>query len=72
MSEGREPAVIGLEGVAAYLKINHNEVSRMLRAGELASWRQGKHWRVSIAACDRWIAEQEEAYAAEHGLRALP
>lgn len=73
MSE-REPAMIGVQEASAYLNVDHTEVYRMLRAGELDAWQRGTHWRISIAACDRWIAEQEEAHAAEHGhgLRALP
>ena len=71
MSEGREPAVIGVQEAASYLKINHNEVLRMLKARELDGFKRGTHWRISYAACDRWIAEQEEAYAGAW-LRALP
>ncbi len=53
----REPAVIGVQEVARYLRLNHSEISRMLHAGELDEWTTARdYWRISAFACDRWIA----------------
>lgn len=44
------------------LHVRASEVRRMLQVGELGGWRmagEGRHWRVSLAECDRWIEEQE-------------
>jgi excisionase family DNA binding protein len=54
-------AVFDLKEAADYLHSNPKYVRRWLQAGELAGWRtEGRHWRISRAACDQWITDQEE------------
>lgn len=67
-----EAAVFGVKEAAEYLRLGVNEVRRLLRLGQLEGFRHDRHWRVSRAACDRWIAKQEEAARGQRaGLRVV-
>ena len=59
-----ERGVFTLAEVSAYLNLNHVEIRRLLRVGELTGWRtlgpNRGDWRISRAAADEWIALQEE------------
>jgi excisionase family DNA binding protein len=46
---------------AKYLRMRRETVIGLLHSGEIDSWRDANgYWRISQAALDRYIAEQEE------------
>jgi excisionase family DNA binding protein len=64
MTLSLDRAVFNMTEACTYLRTNRNLVVQLLRTGELSGWRtQGPNrgdWRISRAACDEWIAQQEE------------
>ena len=53
--------------VATYLKVPKKTVYKMLRSGELAGFKAGKHWRVARAELGALIASQSSQGGEQKG-----
>jgi excisionase family DNA binding protein len=66
-----ERGVFDVLEAAAYLHMGENAIRDLLKKGELVGWRtQGPNrgdWRISKAAADEWIAQQEARGRTEVG-----
>jgi excisionase family DNA binding protein len=52
-------AVLTVNDVARYLKVNPGTVYRLLRTGKLPGFRVGSDWRFRREEVDRWRVESE-------------
>ncbi len=53
-----QPPSVTLRGAANLLDCSLREVRRLIRAGELAAVRRGRHFHIDRAAIDRWRAKR--------------
>lgn len=72
MTSLRERGVFDAVEAAEYLHINVKDLRKMLQRREIPNWRTGGpdrgDYRISKAAADEWIAQQEERGEQEAGL----
>lgn len=52
-----ESAVLTLQGVADYLNCHYNTVHRLVRPGDIPSFKLGGAWRFLKSDVDQWIAK---------------
>jgi hypothetical protein len=66
-----EPQVFDVHQAAVYIHLSPNKVRELLKVGGLPGWRtlgpNRGDWRTTRAACDDWIADQEERGRMEVG-----
>jgi excisionase family DNA binding protein len=53
-------AVLTVNDLARYLKVNPSTVYRLLKTGKLPGFRVGSDWRLSKEEVERWLVELEK------------
>jgi excisionase family DNA binding protein len=56
VAEGKSPGLLTVREVADVLRVSTMTVYRLIQAGELASTRVGKGYRIGSADLDRYLA----------------
>ena len=61
MPDGHIEPLLDVRVAAKVLRLHHNTVLKMLRAGSLPGLRLGRYWRLRAADLEAWLAAQAQS-----------